>query len=84
MRFLRPRTLAAAAVLAVGGLGLTGCHVPADVVCQYFIRPGHTLYSSYWSTVSDAYQCTSYIPGTGTVDGYTVYELPNDRWIRIG
>lgn len=76
-----PRRLIAAAVLAVGAVGMSGCHVPADVVCQYFIRDGYRLYSAAWSGPLGAYTCTSYVPGTGVVDSYRVYEEP---WRRVG
>lgn len=73
----------ALAGLAVAGasVGLTGCHVPADVVCQYFIRDGYRLYAASWNGPAGAYLCTSYVPGTGIVDSYRVYE---DPWRRIG
>lgn len=82
----RARRLIGGAVITVallvgGGLGLIGCHVPADVVCQYFIRDGYRLYSAAWVRSLGAYSCTSYIPGTGAVDSYRVYEEP---WRRIG
>lgn len=81
LRSRRLRLAIAAVGLSIGGLGLTGCHKPPDVACQYFARPNHRVFEAWWYQDRSAYYCRSE-NSTGVTDTFLVRER-GDSWWRV-
>lgn len=64
MRTTVRRALPAALLALVAGLGLTGCDVDPEVVCQATKPEASLVYRATW--VNNRYECSARVPIGGT------------------
>lgn len=76
---MNSRMLVAGVAAVAGSIGLTGCHVPADLACQRYALRNHVAVQAYWSFDTDRYVCLSVNQITSSRDRFYIYEIPRSN-----